>query len=76
MRQLKGRPPVSDLFGVKGRRWLRELELPAEQCEAVECSMRHVEFLEAEIAQVERKPVQQMLLSPMPDVYSPSRAQI
>jgi len=28
MRRLKGRPPVSDLFGVKGRKWLRELKLP------------------------------------------------
>ena len=28
MRCLKGRPPVSDLFGVKGRDWLRGLELP------------------------------------------------
>ena len=64
MRQLKGRPPMSDLFGVKGRRWLRALELPAEECEVVECSMRHVEFLEAEIAQVESKIAQQMLRSP------------
>ena len=30
MRCLKGRPPVSDLFGVKGREWLRGLELPLE----------------------------------------------
>ena len=29
MRRLKGRPPVSDLFGVKGRRWLGGLEFPA-----------------------------------------------
>jgi transposase len=28
MRRLKGKPPVSDLFGVKGRQWLGELELP------------------------------------------------
>ncbi len=64
MRQLKGRPPMSDLFGVKGRQWLRDLELPAEECEVVECSMRHVEFLETEIAQVERMIAQQMLRSP------------
>ncbi len=36
MRQLVGRPPFSDLFGVKGRAWLRELELPVEECETVE----------------------------------------
>ena len=28
MRCLIGRPPVSDLFGVKGRRWLAGLQLP------------------------------------------------
>ena len=42
MRRLKGRPPVSDLFGVKGRQWLRQLELPVEECETVEGCMRHV----------------------------------
>ena len=31
MRRLKGRPPVSDLFGVKGRDWLRGLELPTSR---------------------------------------------
>ena len=54
MRRLKGRPPVSDLFGVKGRKWLRELELPVEEAETVESAMRHIEFLDAEIAEVER----------------------
>lgn len=64
MRQLVGRPPVSDLFGVKGRKWLRELELPAEECDTVEACMRHVEFLDSEIAQVESKIAKQTLLSP------------
>ncbi|HWF23899.1 MAG TPA: IS110 family transposase [Solirubrobacteraceae bacterium] len=54
MRQLVGRPPSSDLFGVKGRGWLRQLELPVEECETVEGCMRQVEFLDAEIAEVER----------------------
>jgi len=31
MRRLKDRPPISDLFGVKGRKWLRGLELPLEE---------------------------------------------
>jgi transposase len=30
MRRLKGRPPASDLFGLKGRAWLAGLELPLE----------------------------------------------
>ena len=35
VRRLVGRPPVSDLFGVKGRAWLRGLELPVEEAETV-----------------------------------------
>lgn len=54
MRRLKGRPPVSDLFGVKGRRWLRELEFPLEEQETVDGCLRHIEFLDREIAEVER----------------------
>lgn len=54
MRRLKGKPPVSDLFGVKGRRWLGELKLPVEEAETVHGALRHVEFLDAEIAAVER----------------------
>jgi transposase len=54
MRRLVGRPPVSDLFGVKGRQWLRQLQLPVEEAETVEGCMRHIEFLDSEIAEVER----------------------
>jgi transposase len=64
MRRLKGKPPVSDLFGVKGRRWLRELELPVEEAETVESALRHVEFLDGEIAAVERLIVREALGSP------------
>jgi transposase len=54
MRRLKGRPPVADLFGVKGRRWLGGLELPVEEAETIDSALRHVEFLDREIAAVER----------------------
>jgi transposase len=54
MRRLKGKPPVADLFGVKGRRWLSELELPVEEAETLESALRHVDFLDQEIAAVER----------------------
>src|SRR5271167_840406 len=54
MRQLVGRPPFADLFGVKGRQWLSELQLPPEESETVGAAMRQIEFLEKEIAEVER----------------------
>jgi len=54
MRQLVGRPPVADLFGVKGRRWLSELQLAPEESETVSAAMRQIEFFEKEIAEVEQ----------------------
>jgi transposase len=54
MRQLVGRPPFSDLFGVKGRLWLRELQLPAEESETVSAAMRQIEFFDSEISEIER----------------------
>jgi transposase len=53
-RRLQRKPPCSDLFGVKGRRWLAGLELPPEERESVDAGFRHIEFLDAEIAAVER----------------------
>src|SRR3954466_8469882 len=53
VRRLKGKPPMSDLFGVKGRVWLSELELPLEERETVDAALRQVEFLDVEIAAVE-----------------------
>ncbi len=64
MRRLKGRPPVSDLFGVKGRDWLRGLELPLEESETVQSCLRHIEFLDQEIEQVERMVAKEALASP------------
>ncbi len=54
MRQPLGRPPFSDLFGVKGREWLSELQLPAEESETVESAMRQIEFFDSEISESER----------------------
>src|SRR5436189_221656 len=58
-RRLQGKPPCSDLFGVKGRRWLAGLELPLEERESVDAGIRHIDFLDAEIAAVERLIAQQ-----------------
>src|SRR5829696_3831581 len=60
-RRLQGKPPCSDLFGVKGRRWLAGLELPLEERESVDAGIRHVDFLDSEIAAVERLIAQQAL---------------
>jgi transposase len=54
MRCLADRPPASDLFGVKGRRWLAERQLPVVERETVDSAMRQVEFLDTEIAAVEQ----------------------
>jgi transposase len=63
MRRLKGRCPFSDMFGKAGREWLRSLELPVEECETVESTMRQIEFLDAEIAEVDRVIAKQTLRS-------------
>jgi transposase len=54
MRCLKDRPPASDLFGVKGRRWLAEQQLAVCERETVDSAVRQVEFLDSEIAEVEK----------------------
>jgi transposase len=54
MRCLKGRPPASDLFGVKGRAWLAEQQLAVCERETVDSAVRQVTFLDTEIAEVEK----------------------
>src|SRR3954449_8370290 len=63
-RRLQGKPPCSDLFGIKGRQWLAGLKLPVEERESVDAGVRHIEFLDAEIAAVERLIAQQALAWP------------
>jgi transposase len=63
-RRLQGKPPCSDLFGVKGRDWLAGLELPLEERESVDAGIRHIEFLDAEIGAVERLIARQALSWP------------
>ena len=63
-RRLQGRPPCSDVFGVKGRRWLSSLELPLEERESVTAAIRHIEFLDWEIREVEQLIAQQALAWP------------
>jgi transposase len=63
-RRLQAKPPCSDLFGVKGRHWLAGLELPLEERESVDAGMRHIEFLDVEIAAAEKLIAQQALSWP------------
>ena len=63
-RRLQGKPPCSDLFGVKGRSWLASLELPVEERESVSAGIRHIEFLDWEIREVERLIAEQALAWP------------
>ena len=62
-RRLQERP-CSDLFGVKGRAWQAGLELPLEERESVDAGIRQIEFLDAEIAAVERLIARQALSWP------------
>lgn len=63
-RCLLGRPPVSDLFGKKGRVWLTEQELPGEEAETVASCLRHIDFLGEEIAALDREIARQSLAFP------------
>lgn len=64
VRRLKGRPPVSDLFGTKGRRWLAALELPDEERETVTGCLRHIDFLDDEVDALERQIAREALAWP------------
>ena len=64
MRRLIPRPNVSDLFGHAGLRFLRELELPVEERESVDGSLRQIEFLDREISEVDRLIALDALASP------------
>jgi transposase len=50
MRCLLGRPPASDLFGIKGRAWLASQAVPPAEEETVAGCLRQIDFLDGEIA--------------------------
>ena len=49
-RNLVPRCPAADLFGLKGRAWLTEQELPADERQAVEALLRQLDFHGQELA--------------------------
>jgi transposase len=61
MRNLKGRPPMTDLFGKSGRVWLDRLELPPDERQTVDGCLRQIDFLEGEIAMLEQEIAQHAL---------------
>jgi transposase len=63
-RNLKRRPPVSDLFGVKGRAWLAEQVLPVDERLTVDGCLRQLDFLGEELGQVDRVIAEQALADP------------
>src|SRR6266567_4023310 len=63
-RNLKGRPPMSDVFGKQGRRWLGALQLPEDERETLEGCLREVDFLDCEVGLIERELARQALTSP------------
>jgi transposase len=63
MRNLKGRAPVTDVFGKRGRAWLAGLELPADERQTVDGCLRQIDFVDAEIAILERAIAEHALAS-------------
>jgi transposase len=64
VRRLIAKPAVSDLFGLAGRQWLRELELPVEERETVDGCLRQIEFLDHEVAELDKAIAKDALRSP------------
>jgi transposase len=64
IRNLKSRPPVTDLFGVEGRRWLAEQELPPDEREMADACLRQIDFLDDEVGAVDKALADLVLASP------------
>ena len=52
-RNLVPRCPAADLFGIKGRRWLAEQELPADERQAVAALLRQLDFHSQELGLID-----------------------
>lgn len=53
-RNLKGRPPTTDLFGKRGRVWLAEQPLIGDEADTVAACLRLIDLLDAEVARIDR----------------------
>ena len=54
-RNLCERPPVTDAFGKAGRAWLGELDLPVDERLTLDGCLRQIDFLDHEIAVLDRE---------------------
>lgn len=54
-RCLLGRAPVTDLFGVDGREWLQAQQLGVEEEETIAGCLRQIDFLDGEVAAIDRQ---------------------
>jgi transposase len=60
-RNLCERPPVTDAFGSGGRRWMSQLELPADERLTLDGCLRQVDFLDAEVSALDAEIAKQAL---------------
>jgi transposase len=63
-RNLCDRPPVVHLFSKTGRRWLAQLELPVDERITLDGCLRQIDFLDAEISQLDAEIARQALAWP------------
>lgn len=61
VRNLRGKAPMSDLFGVNGRAWLAAQDVPPDEADTVAGCLRQVDFLDAEIELVDRRIAEQVV---------------
>jgi transposase len=64
MRNLAGKPPMSDVFGRRGRAWLAGLALPVDERATLEGCLREIDFVDGELAVVQRALAEAALASP------------
>lgn len=64
-RNMLPRPPVTDLFGTRGRAWLEHQTLPADERQTVGALLRQLDFYGAELAEVERRLAAEALDDPV-----------
>lgn len=60
-RNLKGRNPASDPFGVKGRAWIAEQELPLDERLTVDAGLRQLNVVGGELSEIDQVIAQQVL---------------